>query len=123
MRIANRHRWLNALAVLLLVVSVPLLQGAGLHLHSGEDPHGPYMHGTQDSGHTHHHDGADEVDLTPQVTGQSGSAADIVFVALLPCMPSTSVVDLRQSPTSRSLLPHFKPPPAWLTRPLRGPPA
>lgn len=118
----HRHRWLNALAVLFLAASVPLLQGAGLHLHLGEDAHGPYLHGAQGSGHAHHHDGADDVDLTPQATGNSGAAADIVFVASLPRMPGTPIVYLRQSPPSRSLLPHFKPPPAWLTRPLRGPP-
>jgi len=114
---------MNALAVLLLVVSVPLLQGAGLHLHLEDDAHGAHLHGTQGSGHTHHHDGADDVDLTPQATGKSGSALDLVFVALLVDTPDTSFVSTRQPLPSRFFHPHLRPPPSWLTRPLRGPPA
>jgi hypothetical protein len=66
MRTANRHTWLHALLVLSLVLAVPLLQGAGLHLHVGDHDHHDHpspLHAAHDAEHVHHHNEAAEVDL------------------------------------------------------------
>lgn len=124
MRIFRRHPCLNALAALLLALTLPVLQGSGLqlHLHLGEagHEHGPHLHLVHDPGHTHEHH---EVDLTPQVVGKSASLPDFALLAL-PALPFGELaLDARHPPPFQALSPPFRSPPAWLAPPLRAPPA
>jgi len=122
MRIANRYPWLHALLILCLVAAVPLLQGAGLHLHV-DDAHDSSPHGAHDADHTHHHDEAAEIDLTPQATGKPVTGFDLPGAALPTTAGGLSVASARAPPRHADLpWPHYASPP-WLAPPLRGPPA
>ncbi|WP_017940715.1 MULTISPECIES: hypothetical protein [unclassified Thioalkalivibrio] len=126
MRTANRHTWLHALLVLSLVLAVPLLQGAGLHLHVGDHDHHDHpspLHAAHDAEHVHHHDEAAEIDLTPQATGKPVTGFDLPGAALPTTAGGLSVASARAPPRHADLpWPHYASPP-WLAPPLRGPPA
>ncbi|MFO7954707.1 hypothetical protein [Thioalkalivibrio sp.] len=122
MRTANRHTWLHALLVLSLVLTMPLLQGAGLHLHVG-DAHDASPHAAHDAGHAHHHDEAAEVDLTPQATGKPVAVIDLPGAALPTTAGDLSVATTRAPPRIADRTYPLRASPPWLAPPLRGPPA
>ncbi|WP_019594836.1 hypothetical protein [Thioalkalivibrio sp. ALM2T] len=123
MRTTNRHTWLHALLVLSLVLAVPLLQGAGLHLHVG-DAHHSSPHAAHDSEHTHHHDESAEVDLTPQATtGKPVTVLDLPGAALPTTAGDLSVAAPRAPPRIADRTHPLRASPPWLAPPLRGPPA